>query len=136
MRNTRSTTGRAYILLETMVAIVVVGTGLTGVMQSLRVSMGGARHATCVTLGCQLAQGRMAELRAGPLSAIGTHDGDFGGDFPGYHWKTTLERVPEEPFFSALVEVSWLEQGQRKSLTLGSLLPPNHQAPAVAAGVP
>ncbi len=113
---------RGYVLMETMVALVVVSVGLAGVMRAIRMSLTAGHQAASSSIACQLAEQKLTELRVQPPAMAGTHDGDFGPDYPGYRWRTTVRAVDRETFHSALVEVFWTQQGRQQSLTLGSLI--------------
>jgi hypothetical protein len=114
---------RGYILLETLLAVAVVSTGLAAVLAGFRVSLAAARRAETVTVATLLAEGKMAELRAIPPEIIGASEGDFGEAQPAYRWRADIRPVPQRNFYAIVLEVWWLEGGQERSVALASLLP-------------
>ncbi len=112
-----------YILLETMAAVAVLSIALTSILAAFRVSLSAAARARHTTAATLLAEGKMAELRASPPAALGTAQGDFGEDMPEYTWRTTLSPVDSYNCCTAVVEVTWMQEGRPRSVVLGSLLP-------------
>ena len=97
-----SRTAFGFTLLEVMVALAVMSIVLVSVyrMHSQSLTMNSA--ARFYTLAPLLAQNKMAELET--LSSDGFPDdsGDFGEQYPGYSWRTSLTEVSSE----VLVEVA------------------------------
>jgi len=91
-----SRTAFGFTLLEVMVALAVMSIVLVSVyrMHSQSLTMNSA--ARFYTLAPLLAQNKMAELET--LSSDGFPDdsGDFGEQYPGYSWRTSLAEVSAE----------------------------------------
>ena len=91
-----SRTAFGFTLLEVMVALAVMSIVLVSVyrMHSQSLTMNSA--ARFYTLAPLLAQNKMAELET--LSSDGFPDdsGDFGEQYPGYSWRTSLTEVSSE----------------------------------------
>jgi Tfp pilus assembly protein PilV len=121
---------RGYLLLETIVAMTIASVGMIGVITAMRASVAAGGHAAGVTTATMLAEQKMAEVRTVPGSTAGSQEGDFGTDYPGFAWRTILKTVDKVSFYSAVVEVSWLEAGIRRSVTLRSLVNLPTAAPA------
>ena len=91
-----SRTAFGFTLLEVMIALAVMSIVLVSVyrMHSQSLTMNSA--ARFYTLAPLLAQNKMAELET--LSSDGFPDdsGDFGEQYPGYSWRTSLTEVSSE----------------------------------------
>ena len=85
-----------FTLLEVMIALAVMAIVLVSVYrmhsQSLTMNMA-ARFYTQAPI---LAQGKIAELEALSSGAFPENSGDFGEQFPGYSWKTSLADITSE----------------------------------------
>ena len=91
-----SGTSFGFTLLEVMIALAVMSIVLVSVyrMHSQSLTMNTATR--FYTLAPLLAQNKMAELEA--LSSDGFPDdsGDFGDQYPGYSWRTSISEVSSE----------------------------------------
>jgi len=114
---------RGFILLEVLLAVAIVSTGLAAVLAAFRVSLTAARRAEDVTVATLLAEGKLAQFRAVSPEIIGTSEGDFGESQPAYRWRADIRPVPQRNFYTVVVEVWWLEQGRERSVVLASLIP-------------
>jgi general secretion pathway protein I len=85
-----------FTLLEVMIALAVMAIVLVSVYrmhsQSLTMNMA-ARFYTQAPI---LAQGKIAELEALSSGAFPENSGDFGEQFPGYSWKTSVADITSE----------------------------------------
>ena len=82
-----------FTLLEVMVAIAIIAIALTAVLGSQSQSLSLASEAKFSTTAAFLAQGKMAEIEAEKVEDLASDSGDFGEDFPGYHWEVTASNV-------------------------------------------
>lgn len=94
MRNRRSAAG--FTLLEVMVAVAVIAIALVAVFQlhAQTVSMGSV--ARFYATAPMLAQARISELETAEPGAFQNDSGDFGNDFGGYVWTSTVEDIESE----------------------------------------
>jgi general secretion pathway protein I len=83
-------------LLEVMIALAVMSIVLVSVYRMHSQSLTMNTAARFYTLAPLLAQNKMAELET--LSSEGFPDdsGDFGEQYPGYSWRTSLSNVSSE----------------------------------------
>jgi general secretion pathway protein I len=86
----------AFTLLEVMVALAVMSIVLVSVyrMHSQTLAMNAA--ARFYTHAPLLAQSKLAELEANASAMSAGDSGDFGEDFPGYHWTVAAEDLVAE----------------------------------------
>jgi general secretion pathway protein I len=102
-----------------MVAMAIIAIALTAVLGSQSQSLSLASEAKFSTTAAFLAQGKMAEIEAQKPEDLTSDSGDFGEDFPGYHWDLTLNdaTIDEPEGVSDLLKqidltISWEESDQ------------------------
>jgi general secretion pathway protein I len=91
-----SRTAFGFTLLEVMIALAVMSIVLVSVYRMHSQSLTMNTAARFYTLAPLLAQNKLAELET--LSSDGFPDdsGDFGEQYPGYSWQTSLTDVSSE----------------------------------------
>ena len=91
-----SRTLSGFTLLEVMIALAVMSIVLVSVyrMHSQSLSMNTA--ARFYTLAPLLAQNKMAELETLSSDGFPNDSGDFGEQYPGYSWQTSITDVSSE----------------------------------------
>ena len=91
-----SRTASGFTLFEVMIALAVMSIVLVSVYRMHSQSLTMNTAARFYTLAPLLAQSKMAELET--LSSEGFPDdsGDFGEQYPGYSWRTSLSDVSSE----------------------------------------
>ena len=91
-----SRTLSGFTLLEVMIALAVMSIVLVSVyrMHSQSLSMNTA--ARFYTLAPLLAQNKIAELEALSSDGFPNDSGDFGEQYPGYSWQTSITDVSSE----------------------------------------
>ena len=82
-----------FTLLEVMVALAVMAIVLVSVYRMHSQSLTMNTAARFYTQAPILAQGKMAELEALSSGAFPENSGDFGEQFPGYSWKTSVADI-------------------------------------------
>jgi general secretion pathway protein I len=85
-----SRTNSAFTLLEVMIAMAVIAIALVAVFGSQSQSLSLANEAKFNTTVALLAQSKIAEIMAGQPKDLVLDSGDFGEDFPDYHWNLTV----------------------------------------------
>lgn len=85
-----------FTLLEVMIALAVMSIVLVSVYRMHSQSLAMNTATRFYTLAPMLAQGKMAELKALSTGAFSQDSGDFGEQFPGYSWKTSIAEVSSE----------------------------------------
>ena len=82
-----------FTLLEVMVAIALIAIALTAVLGSQSQSVSLAGEARFNTTAALLAQSKMAEIELQDPEDLTADSGDFGEDFPGYTWQSSVSNV-------------------------------------------
>ncbi len=97
VRRCRQLSGQGgFTLLEVMVAVAILAIVLVPLIgsQSQSVSLAGlSRFDTTASL---LARQKMSELALADFDGLADGEGDFAGDFSGYHWQVTVTDLTEE----------------------------------------
>jgi general secretion pathway protein I len=85
-----------FTLLEVMIALAVMAIVLVSVYRMHSQSLTMNTAARFYTQAPILAQGKMAELEVLSSGAFPENSGDFGEQFPGYSWKTSVADITSE----------------------------------------
>jgi len=91
-----------FTLLEVMIAIAIIAIALVAVFGSQSQSLSLANEAKFITTAALLAQSKMAEVETLSPGDLVSDSGDFGEDFPDYHWDLTVSDIE----FAGAEEVS------------------------------
>ncbi len=92
-----------FSLIEVLVAIVILGTGLVGMSQAITSALTASRDAELYSTAVLLASGRMEEIMMDPYLTTGEKEGTFETGFSGYRWKTRIEDTRIEGLMEATV---------------------------------
>lgn len=101
-----------FSLIEVLVAIVILGTGLVGMSQAITAALAASRDAELYSTAVMLASGRMEEIMMDPLLTTGEEEGAFETGFSGYRWKTRIVDTRIEGLMEATVLI---EHGGRSA---------------------
>jgi general secretion pathway protein I len=135
---TRRRAGRSrsgFTLVEVLAALVIMGivlpVALTGASLALRAGSLARHQAEAASLG----EAKLTEMvSTGEWDSAGG-DGDFGSDFPQYHW--TLQRAQHDfDVTELMLSVVWKERGEDRSVNVSTLvfIPTNTGTGSTAAG--
>jgi len=91
-----SQTALGFTLLEVMIALAVMSIVLVSVYRMHSQSLTMNTAARFYTLAPLLAQNKMAELETLSSGGFPDDSGDFGEQYPGYSWRTSLAEVSAE----------------------------------------
>ena len=125
LKRNNNTSG--FTLLEVLVAMAILATGLVALLESHAFSIQSSEYARKMTIAMSLARYKITEIEIGGFPSIGTEDGDFQEDFPDlypdYRWH--LE-VQENNFWSYVREVYitvfWQEGELQRSFELADFV--------------
>lgn len=79
-----------FTLLEVMIAMAIIAIALVAVLGSQSQSLTLASEAKFNTTAALLAKSKMAEIETESMENLSSDSGDFGEDFPNYHWECTV----------------------------------------------
>jgi prepilin-type N-terminal cleavage/methylation domain-containing protein len=100
-----------FSLIEVMVAILILGIALTGLVHGLTTALASNKQSELQTIAVLFAQGKIEELRAEQILKNGEEDGDCGAVLPLYHWRQTISPADLPGLHDVTVVV---EQAQTK----------------------
>ena len=84
---------RGFTLLEVMVAVALIAIALSALLGSQSQSVSFANSAKFETMAALLAQGKMSEIVLRETGDLSSDSGDFGEEYPGYAWNSTISDV-------------------------------------------
>lgn len=87
---------RGFTLLEVMVALAVLAIALTSIYRLQGQTMMMSASARFYSLAPQLAQAKLSEVESREFKDIIGGSGDFGDEYPGYHWSVSVEDLPTD----------------------------------------
>ncbi len=107
-RSRYSSRTAGFTLVEMIVATVLLTLGIVGALGAIH----SAAQTTILADGAQtaalLAQKQIAQLQLQPDQLTGgDQSGDFGDDYPGYHWQQSVEATDYTTLFKVTLTVSW-----------------------------
>jgi general secretion pathway protein I len=91
-----SRTAFGFTLLEVMIALAIMSIVLVSVYRMHSQSLTMNTAARFYTLAPLLAQNKMAELETLLSDGFSDNSGDFGEQYPGYSWRSSLTDVSSE----------------------------------------
>lgn len=108
---------RGFTLLEVMVALAILGVGLSIVIQAMSLSLRAGRHARELSVATLLLRDRMAEVRREGFPDEGRTDGAFPAPYDGLRWvvDVSVEVMPE------LEEFDGLKQDEKRTSDLSNV---------------
>ena len=92
----KNVSNTGFTLLEVMVAVALIAIALTTLLGSQAQSVSFANSAKFETTAALLAQSKMSEIVMQETTALSGGSGDFGEDYPGYAWETTVSDISIE----------------------------------------
>jgi len=87
---------RGFTLLEIMVSISIIALVLVSVYRLHAQTLSMHQSARFYTTAPLLAQNKLTELEIKPLDEVTDDAGNFGDEFPGYHWEITIGDVESQ----------------------------------------
>ena len=110
-----------FSLIEVMVAILILGIALTGLVHGITTALSSNKESELQTIAALFAQGKIEELRAGQALDNGDTDGNCGAVLPQYHWRQTIAST-DIPGLHDVSVVVQRAQNQREIYELKTLL--------------
>ena len=93
---TKNCTNKGFTLLEVMIAVAIIAIALTTLLGSQSQSVFFANSARFETMATLLAQSKMSEITIQTADSLSSDSGDFGEDYPGYAWESTVSDISIE----------------------------------------
>ena len=80
----------AFSLIEVMVAILMLGIALAGLVHGITTALTSSKESELQTVAALFAQGKIEELRAAQILDNGDENGDCGAVLPLYRWRQSV----------------------------------------------
>lgn len=81
---------KGFSLIEVMVAILILGVALVGLVHGINTALGANKESELQTVAALFAQGKIEQLRAEGTFENGEDEGDCGSMLKLYRWKQTV----------------------------------------------
>jgi type IV pilus modification protein PilV len=94
-----------FSLIEVMVAMLILGIGLVGLVHGLDTALASHKDSEIRTQAALLAAGQIESLRADGFVTEGDYDGEFDGDLSNYSWKETVKPTSPEGLYEVTVTI-------------------------------
>ena len=107
-----------FTLLEVMVALLIIATSFVVLLHTRNQSVTAADYAKRTTVATLLASERMSEIEQEDFPDTGEDSSNFGDDYPGYRWKTSVSDTAYENIREVKVEVMWDDGSSERSIGL------------------
>jgi prepilin-type N-terminal cleavage/methylation domain-containing protein len=108
----RSARDGGFSLLESLLAILILGVGIVGILEGVTAALRTSKDAERHTVAVLLASGRLEEIRAEGLLTEGERDVDPDGIPPAYSLRETVARTPTDGLYEVTVTVELAETSQ------------------------
>ena len=112
---------RGFSLVETMLAILILGVGVAGLTQGITAALQATRESELQTKAALFAAGQIEIIRAEGFILEGETDGDCGPGLANYAWRQTIAPGSMEGLYDVELEVHDSETG-KPVYTLKTLL--------------
>jgi type II secretory pathway pseudopilin PulG len=110
-----------FSLVETMLAILILGTGLAGLTQGITAALRASKESELQTKAALFAAGQIEILRAESFIIDGETEGDCGSGLANYEWRQSITPGSIDGLFDVQVVVQESATGQ-EVYTLQTLL--------------
>ena len=124
----RSTCGRrqsppgGFTLIETLATLTLAAIVLPAVMNGISLAVSASGLAKRQTEAAWLAHSKLSQIIAERQWQQASQTGDFGTDWPGYHWSAQITGWNEGTLRQLDVTVIWQHQGKQRDTTLTTLV--------------
>lgn len=119
---TRAKRTGGMTLVEVLVAMVVLGVGLTAVMEGFASCSRATGMIGYETAARTAAAAMLAEVRENPELMVSGDAGTLAPEYPNLRWKRTLRESGEEGVLAVEIRVEWRTQGVARGVALATMV--------------
>jgi general secretion pathway protein I len=116
---------RGFTLIEVLATLLLLAIVLPAVMQGVSLASGMASSSKRRNEAAGLAESKLNELIATGQWQSGQTSGDFGTDWPDYHWQASIGSWQYDTTSAGLqqldVQVTWMYRNRPDSVALSTL---------------
>ncbi len=113
---------KGFMLLELMVSMAILSTGLLAVTRSFISSLGASDYSRQYTLACILTEEKLNELEQSTDLFEETEHGSFEEPYSKFSWKSEIKQSSNESLKHVTVTTFWKDKGKQKKVRLSTLL--------------
>jgi prepilin-type N-terminal cleavage/methylation domain-containing protein len=115
VRQRPSSRSRGFTLVEVLATMALMGIALPVLMEGLSVATNCAQVARQRTEAAALAESQLNEIVAAGNFTTGASDsGDFGADWPEYHWQSVVQDWTQSGLEQIDLHVTWKARTDRE----------------------
>jgi prepilin-type N-terminal cleavage/methylation domain-containing protein len=116
-----------FTFIELLATIVLIGIIMPVAMRSIGLCTQLGGHSRRQIEAATLARTKLTELTVSQDWKTSQKSGDFGSDWPGYRWTTTVSNWTDSAVRQLDLTVTWQSQGLQRSLTFSTLVYPEDE---------
>src|ERR1051325_7446996 len=112
-RTTRREPCLGFSLMEVMIAILILGIALVGLMQAVTGGLKSGKESELQAVASLFAAGQIEKVRADGGLKDGETDGDCGASLPAYQWRQSISAAGIDGLHEVRVVVEEARSGKR-----------------------
>lgn len=113
---------KGFMLLELIVSLAILSTGLLAVTRSFISSLGASNYSRQYTLACILTEEKLNELELFTDLSEETVQGSFEEPYTQFSWKSEIKPSSNESLKHVTVTIFWKDKWKQKKVRLSTLL--------------
>jgi prepilin-type N-terminal cleavage/methylation domain-containing protein len=114
-----------FTLVEVLVTLMFLAICLPAIMGGISLATKVGAQTVHRTDAAQLAQSKLSEIISSDEWESGNLSGDFGADWPNYHWQADVQPWAADTTSAGIQQIDlnvyWTDQGRQQSVTLTTL---------------
>ena len=135
LRARRSVRRRGLTMIEVLATIVMAGIVLPAAMQGISMCTAASVAARHRSEAAALAEAKLTELITTGDWQYGATGGDFGEDWPDYHWTCASGNWPSDSSMTQLeIHVTWTSRQDDHEIVLTTLIYPSQAGTTAETG--
>jgi len=111
-----------FTLIEVMVAMAILGLGLTAVLEVISTGTALGHNVHRTTEALVLARWKVGQLQIEGFPPLGEREGTFAAPFDGFRWETEVTPTDEENLREVHLRIVWRDGLVEKDLRMATML--------------
>jgi prepilin-type N-terminal cleavage/methylation domain-containing protein len=116
---------RGFTLVEVLVTLMFMAICIPAIMGGISLATKVGAQTVRRTQASGLAQSKLAEIVSADEWETGNLSGDFGADWPQYHWEANVQPWAQDTTSAGIQEIDltvyWSDQSRQQSVTLSTI---------------